>query len=49
LLQSTNLSVLTVATSVGYNSLSSFNRAFQKKYRMTPRAMRQNGNACKQA
>lgn len=48
LLQSTNLSVLTVATSVGYNSLSSFNRAFQKKYRMSPRAMRQNGNTCKQ-
>lgn len=41
LVRNTNLSVLDISVAVGYDSLSSFNRAFRNKYHMSPRAMRQ--------
>lgn len=40
LVRNTNLSILEIASAVGYDTLSSFNRAFRKKYQISPRTMR---------
>jgi AraC-like DNA-binding protein len=41
LLTSSDSSVLDIASSVGFDNLSYFNRAFKQKYHMTPRRFRQ--------
>lgn len=50
LLTDTNLSILDVAMTSGFNSLRRFNDAFRKQYRLTPTALRKqarNGEECK--
>ncbi len=44
LLQTTDIPILTISIEVGYNSLSSFNRLFHKKYGVTPNNMRKSIN-----
>jgi AraC-like DNA-binding protein len=41
LLTSSDSSVLGIASAVGFDNLSYFNRAFKQKYRMTPRQFRE--------
>jgi AraC-like DNA-binding protein len=41
LLTSSDSSILTIATEVGFDNLSYFNRSFKQKYNMTPRQFRQ--------
>jgi len=41
MIKNTNVPILTISSSVGFTSLSSFNRAFKKRYNMSPRDMRQ--------
>lgn len=42
MLLNSNLSILSISTTVGFDSLSSFNRLFKKKYNISPRILRQN-------
>lgn len=46
LLQNTNYPIVSIASSVGFETLSSFNRAFKKKYNETPSSMRQKALIC---
>lgn len=43
LLLSSDSSILAIANETGYENLSYFNRAFKKKFQMTPREYRKNG------
>lgn len=43
LLLSSDSSILAIAAETGYENLSYFNRAFKKKFQMTPREYRKNG------
>lgn len=45
LLQSSESSVLEVATGVGFDNLSYFNRAFKKRYHVTPSQFRKSGES----
>ena len=42
LLQHSSLSILEIASEVGFSNLSNFNRQFKKAYHMTPRQYREN-------
>ena len=42
MLLNTSLSILAICTAVGFESVSSFNRLFKKKYNVNPRTLRQN-------
>jgi AraC-like DNA-binding protein len=42
LLQASDASILEIAEDVGFESLSYFNRAFKKRYGMTPTQFRKN-------
>jgi len=42
LLQTTDLSILEISSTAGFNSLSSLNRLFKKEFGVSPRTMRQN-------
>ena len=49
LLQHSSLSILEIASEVGFSNLSNFNRQFKKAYHMTPRQYRENTKYRKQA
>ena len=44
LMLKTNKSILEIANDVGYNSISSFNKTFKKKYNMSPREYKTKSN-----
>ena len=44
LLQTSNMSILSIANSVGFNTISHFNNQFKKLYKTTPKEFRRNHN-----